>query len=440
MKNGGLSPEFEQFLQGYNYKPAGQGLAELTRGGRNVLGTDALNQLFAQRGITDWQGDGGTNEAGASLGDGSPTAEALKAFDGYKFDWQDTGGANTGTLTAYDPAGAEYGRYGQKDTTGTQSFMDWAKLAAVGFGGAGLAGLGPMAGLLGGGGGGALGGAGGGGGGAGALGLEGASYALPGAEAGFGLSNVGALGAEAAPSWLSGMGAENLAAIEAFPALTQSGMNAAALGPSGSLPGLAAGGIPWGQVGKYLGGQALSVGSQMYGANKAAGAMSDATNKANDLARYAYDTTRADNAPALAARNSALSQMQALLSDPSTITKQPGYQFGMDQGTKTLNNGAAARGMTYSGAQGKALQRYGQDYAGTKLDASFNRLSSLAGAGQPGAGTIAAATGNYGNTVGANINQQGEVNAEKYLVGGNALGTAVNGLTAYGERKGWWKP
>ena len=38
--------------------------------------------------------------------------------------------------------------------------------------------------------------------------------------------------------------------------------------------------------------------------------------------------------------------------------------------------------LTAHGAQGKALQRYGQDYAGTKLDHSVNRLSSLANIGQ----------------------------------------------------------
>lgn len=279
---------------------------------------------------------------------------------------------------------------------------------------------------------------------------------------GFGLQNVGAA-AE------SGIGAAT--GVDALPALTQSGINAAAfgqtgdlmgqamipgalsafgngltqaavnsaaIGAAGSLPGLSSGGIPWAEIGKASIGPLLSTGAQIYGANQASNAMADATNKANELQRYVYDTNRTDNMPALTARNSALEQMQALLKDPSTLTSQPGYAFGLNEGTKSLNSGAAARGMTYSGAQGKALTRYGQDYAGTKLNDSFNRLSALAGSGQAGAGQISQAGQNYGTQVGSNITNQGNANAMPWLVGSNAVADGINGLTAYGQRKNWW--
>jgi hypothetical protein len=176
----------------------------------------------------------------------------------------------------------------------------------------------------------------------------------------------------------------------------------------------------------------------MIGANMAGKAQADATGKANDLQRYMYDTTRADSMPALSARNNALTQIQSLLADPSSLTKDPGYAFGLSQGQKTLANGAAARGMTYSGAQGKALQRYGQDYAGTKLDQSVNRLSSLANIGQAGASTIANAGGNYANQTANNLTALGDARAAQYMVNSNAIGNAVNGLTAYGQKQGWW--
>ena len=281
--------------------------------------------------------------------------------------------------------------------------------------------------------------------GAGAYGLAGA-----GASAGVPIGNGAFLGegiASGIPAWdaAAGIGAGGAAGAGTVgPGIA--GSLGGASGAGGSAIG-SAGGNVLGQLGAAGGagmgwadlvGGLLGSGAQIYGANQAADSMGEATKQANDLQKYMYDTTRGDNMPALAARNSGLEMMRSLLADPSTITKDPGYQFGLSEGTKTLNNGAAARGMTYSGAQGKALQRYGQDYAGTKLDQSFNRLSALASGGQPGAGTIASAGANYGNTVGNNITNQGNVNAMPYIVGGNALGNTINGLTAYGSRNGWW--
>jgi len=217
------------------------------------------------------------------------------------------------------------------------------------------------------------------------------------------------------------------------------GMGAAGTTVGGAMvPGAAAGGSFWGTLGKAAIGPAISAGAQMIGANMGGKALADATGKANDLQRYMYDTTRADNMPALSARNNALTQIQSLLADPSSLTKDPGYAFGLNQGQKTLANGAAARGMTYSGAQGKALQRYGQDYAGTKLDQSVNRLSSLANIGQAGASTIANAGGNYANQTANNLTALGDARAAQYMVNSNAIGNAVNGLTAYGQKQGWW--
>ena len=117
-----------------------------------------------------------------------------------------------------------------------------------------------------------------------------------------------------------------------------------------------------------------------------------------------------------------MSQIQALLKDPSSVAQQPGYQFGLNEGTKALNAGAAAKGMTYSGAQGKALQRYGQDYAGTKLNESYNRLSNLAGLGQVGATGSANAAGQYGQAVGQNLTGMGNAR-------GSAFASAANGWT-----------
>ncbi|MCY1218422.1 hypothetical protein D9M72_303710 [compost metagenome] len=55
------------------------------------------------------------------------------------------------------------------------------------------------------------------------------------------------------------------------------------------------------------------------------------------------------------------------------LASDPGYQFGLDQGTQGIQRGQAARGNFLSGAAMKELDRFNQDYAGTKFDNAYNR-------------------------------------------------------------------
>ena len=164
----------------------------------------------------------------------------------------------------------------------------------------------------------------------------------------------------------------------------------------------------------------------------------DTANRATELQNEQYQQARADNAPLLGARNDALSQIQNLLKNPQGITNDPGYQFGMDQGTRAINSGAAARGMTYSGAAGKALTRFGNDYAGTKLDASYNRLSNLAGMGQVGANNNQQAGMNYANNAGNNMLGAANAGGAAAMSGARGWGNALNSVSAYGDRNGWF--
>ncbi len=85
-------------------------------------------------------------------------------------------------------------------------------------------------------------------------------------------------------------------------------------------------------------------------------------------------------------------QLKKLNADPSSVTKLPGYQFGMDQGTKALTRQMAATGYTGSGNEAIALQDFGQKYAGEWYNAERDRLASLAGAqfGPSGGNTLLA--------------------------------------------------
>jgi len=174
-----------------------------------------------------------------------------------------------------------------------------------------------------------------------------------------------------------------------------------------------------------LGGNLLSGFMGSNAASNAADAQLAAGREANALYRETRDLARADNAPLLGLRNSVLPKIQGLLQNPNSITQDPGYQFGLDQGSKALQNSATARGMTYSGQQGKALQRYGQDYAGTKLNDSFNRLTAAAGLGQVGANNNQQANQTYSQSVGNNLTDMGNVQGSAYIGSSNAWGNSI---------------
>jgi len=58
------------------------------------------------------------------------------------------------------------------------------------------------------------------------------------------------------------------------------------------------------------------------------------------------------------------------------LASDPGYQFGLNQGTQGIERGQAARGNFLSGAAMKELARFNEDYAGTKFNDAFNRAQS----------------------------------------------------------------
>lgn len=61
--------------------------------------------------------------------------------------------------------------------------------------------------------------------------------------------------------------------------------------------------------------------------------------------------------------------------DPSTVdvTHDPGYAFRLSQGQKALDTGAGAKGQLFSGAQQKALLKYGQDLGSQEYANAYQR-------------------------------------------------------------------
>ena len=210
--------------------------------------------------------------------------------------------------------------------------------------------------------------------------------------------------------------------------------------------------MPWGA--------AAIVGAAVIGASASNNASQNQADAAGDAARIQqeqYWQTRADNEPWRQSGQNALNKLNALMESGSLtsrftgadVANDPGYQFGLNEGMRSIDNSASARG----GIGGAALMRgsrFANDYATTKFGQAFdrnrmeqadifNRLSGLAGTGQQTNAANSAAGANYANQAGAAMIGAGNAAAANSINQGNIYGNTVNQLGAYGSRNNWWQ-
>jgi hypothetical protein len=218
-------------------------------------------------------------------------------------------------------------------------------------------------------------------------------------------------------------------------------------------------------------GGGLSLLGGVLGANAAGNAadtQSQAAERSDATQRYMYDTTRADNAPFLQAGQAGANRLSRLLglsgdtssSDYGSLNRrftandlnndpvyQSGLQFGLDEGTKGINNQASASGNLLSGATLKALTRFGNDYGSTKANESYNRfntdntnlynrLAGISGAGQQAASQVGSAGANYGNNVSNTALGLGNARAASGIAAGNAISGGISGaVNSYNQNQ-----
>jgi len=129
--------------------------------------------------------------------------------------------------------------------------------------------------------------------------------------------------------------------------------------------------------------------------------------------------------------------------DASKFRTTPGYEFRLGEGVKALERGASARGGLLSGAQQKALTRYGQDIGSQEYQNYLSQLAGLMGQGYGASttsgGYLTGAGSNLANLYG-NIGQQqlagyGMLGQQKGQFMGNLLGAGATGLGAYAALK-----
>jgi hypothetical protein len=160
------------------------------------------------------------------------------------------------------------------------------------------------------------------------------------------------------------------------------------------------------------------------GSSQAAGAQESAANRAaqtqldiygqnkgmlqpwNDRGMAAYDTLNG----LLGIGGNSASMMQML-------QNLPGYQFTLGQGLKSVQNGAAARGLGSSGAALKGAASFATGLADSTYGNQIGRLQASANTGLSAANALAG----VGTQTGAGV-------ANSQIAGGNAAAAGWNGI------------
>lgn len=189
-----------------------------------------------------------------------------------------------------------------------------------------------------------------------------------------------------------------------------------------------------------------------YSANKASKDQENAAANGTQLAQNQYNETVERNKPFYTAGTDALALLQQKLPDlnstydPSKLTSEPGYQFGMQQGQQALERSLAARGRGVSGAALKAASEFGTNYGTTKLNDAFSRdqsakqqsfgqLQALTNIGQASANNSSAAGQQLAQIGNANAIGAGDSAAANDLAQGNIWTGLLNqGASMYKNR------
>lgn len=124
------------------------------------------------------------------------------------------------------------------------------------------------------------------------------------------------------------------------------------------------------------------------------------------------------------------------------LASDPGYQFRQSEGQKGVERSAASRGGLFSGAAGKALTRFNQDYSANEFQNAFNRdaatknsiygmLSGTSGSGQNAAVQQGAAGQNYANSYANNTMGAANAQGAAGIAQANAIGGGINDAFNY---------
>jgi len=208
-----------------------------------------------------------------------------------------------------------------------------------------------------------------------------------------------------------------------------------AISTAAAIMGSAAVGV----VGSVLGSK-----SQASAAEAAAGTSAGAQAYSADIQKEMYEQTRADQEPWRIAGEKALQAIQERPDFEFTAAdfenfKDPAYDFRVQEGINALDRSAASRGRLLSGAQDKAVTRYGSNLASQEYMNAFNRAlttenvnlareQSLANVGQSATNVVSQAGQATAANIGSGAIQSAGQQSNALIAGGQAQAQGYAGV------------
>lgn len=211
-----------------------------------------------------------------------------------------------------------------------------------------------------------------------------------------------------------------------------------------------------------LAGSAMQAGA----ASDAADTQAAAANRSADMQQAQWQQTQQNLRPFLDFGTSAINPLRSAMGydanwnlDPNNILNQtfkaptaeeaaatPGYQFTLDQGLKSVQNSAAARGLGTSGAALKGASSYATGLANSTYNDVFNRalqtfntnygsaanrvnrLNTIVGSGQNAAATNGSLGAQAMNSIGDSLMGAANVSAAGRVGSAGAFANGLNGI------------
>ena len=199
-------------------------------------------------------------------------------------------------------------------------------------------------------------------------------------------------------------------------------------------------------IGSAVIGAGASVASSAMGAS----AINSASQAANAQQASQFAQTQANIAPYLQTGSNASGMLNNRLTDlttpitmdQATLQNTPGYQFNLQQGLKSVQNSAAARGLGVSGAAMKGAASYATgladstyqnqfNNANTNQTNAFNRLYNTASLGSNAAVSQGTIGQQSANAQSANTMNAGMQTANALTAGASGITNAANQIGGY---------